>query len=111
MLARKLSEHTLTVAKSGEQALAAFATNDSFEVVLCDLMMPNITGMEVYSRVESEWPELTQRFIFMTGGVFTEEAARFVDEHRVRCVEKPFDLVHLHDLLYEVAASRTPRAE
>jgi CheY-like chemotaxis protein len=62
----------------------------SFDLVLCDLMMPQLTGMDLYERVSAERPELAQRFVFMSGGAFTERARTFFGTVRRPQVHKPF---------------------
>ncbi len=65
--ARALSNHEVTVASSGRAALAALEMG-SFDVVLCDLVMPGLNGLSVLKEIRRRWPELEQRVIFMTGG-------------------------------------------
>jgi CheY-like chemotaxis protein len=84
---------------SGRAALAILAGEPRFDVILCDLMMPDVSGMDVHERLARERPELAQRFVFVTGGAFTERARRFVDEVGLPVIEKPFDLAKLPALL------------
>ena len=85
------------VAPSGRRALQIVAERGPqfFDVILCDLMMPGMTGMDLYSRVARQWPGLERRFIFMTGGAFTATAADFLSLARVPCIDKPFDVAPL----------------
>jgi two-component system, NtrC family, sensor kinase len=53
-----------------------------------------------------EQPDLAARFVFVTGGAFTERARKFVDEVGLPVIEKPFDLMKLPALLRERAATR-----
>jgi CheY-like chemotaxis protein/two-component sensor histidine kinase len=61
-----------------------------FDVVLCDLMMPGLSGMELYEQVRAKNPEQASRFVFMTGGAATRSAARFLEQTHARVLEKPF---------------------
>ena len=99
-------EFEVTTATSGRAALAVLAGEPRFDVVLCDLMMPDVSGMDVHERIARERPELAKRFVFVTGGAFTERARKFVDEVGLPVIEKPFDLAKLPALLRERAASR-----
>jgi CheY-like chemotaxis protein/two-component sensor histidine kinase len=99
-------EFEVATATSGRAALAILAGEPRFDVVLCDLMMPDVSGMDVHERIARERPELAKRFVFVTGGAFTERARRFVDEVGLPVIEKPFDLTKLPALLRERAASR-----
>jgi len=100
-------EFEVATATSGRAALSILAGEPRFDVVLCDLMMPDVSGMDVHERIARERPELAQRFVFVTGGAFTERARRFVDEVGLPVIEKPFDLTKLPALLRERAAAAT----
>ena len=76
--------------------------DDAFDVILCDLMMPDVTGMEVFGYVKSARPHLAARVVFMTGGAFTARARAFLDEVPNRCIEKPFELARLRAVIREV---------
>jgi PAS domain S-box-containing protein len=70
-----------------------------YDVVLCDLMMPNMTGMDLFAEVVRRRPDLERRFVFMTGGAFTTRAANFLAEVKNRRIEKPFDATALKAVL------------
>jgi PAS domain S-box-containing protein len=93
------SAHDIVVADSGRDALARLSSDPGFDAVLCDLMMPDLSGMDLFEIVARALPELAPRFVFMTGGAFTPRAediyARFPD----RCLEKPFEASALLALL------------
>ena len=66
-----------------------------FDHILCDLMMPGMTGMEFHARLASDAPEQAEVITFMTGGAFTEAASAFVERHPRAWLEKPLDLEKL----------------
>jgi len=101
---RALREHQVQVLSSGEEAIERLCSDEPFDVVFCDLMMPEVSGMEVYDRVSARRPEIAERFVFMTGGAFTPEAREFLDENPLVCLEKPFELRQIRDLVSERAA-------
>ncbi|QSQ21341.1 PAS domain S-box protein [Pyxidicoccus parkwayensis] len=106
-LARILgTAHRVTVVGSGEEALAALNSGTAFDAVFCDLMMPGISGMDVYERVRESSPELSQRFIFITGGSYTTRARQFLERVPNRQIEKPFDVGLIHQFLGEVLGAR-----
>ena len=61
-----------------------------YDVILCDVMMPGVTGMDLYRRVLEFNPRLAERFVFMTGGATSASVQRFLDSSRRRVLEKPF---------------------
>jgi PAS domain S-box-containing protein len=81
--------HDVVQAADGETAIRALAGR-RFDVVLCDLVMPGMTGEDLYERVRTTHPEQAIRFVFMTGGVLTERTARFLDSVSAPRVLKPF---------------------
>jgi len=90
----------VATATSGREALALIEGGQrEFDVVLCDLMMPDVSGMDVYERVVVHAPSLARRFVFVTGGAFTDRARAFIERVQTPVIEKPFDLSTLPDLL------------
>ena len=101
-LRRMLSrEHDVTVANSGRAALELLRAGERFDVILCDLMMPEITGMDVHAQLLQLAPEQTERMIFMTGGAFSPSARQFLDRITNRCFDKPCDLGALREAIRE----------
>jgi signal transduction histidine kinase/CheY-like chemotaxis protein len=99
-LARQLSGHHVEVVSSGQAALERLSAGKSnFDLVLCDLMMPDMTGMEVYEAVEERCPALAERFVFISGGGVTERSRKFLEAHADRVLPKPIDNRQLCELL------------
>jgi len=106
-------EHDLTLAETGAQALEAISTRDDshFDVIMCDLMMPGMSGMELYERIRQSHPGLEDRLVFMTGGVSMERARQFLATTSNLTLEKPFDFERLRRTLRRlVALSQNPAA-
>jgi PAS domain S-box-containing protein len=94
--------HEVTVVQNGRQALELLEQDRGFDVILCDLMMPDLSGMNVFEAVEDRYQELTNRFIFMTGGAFTPRANEFVLRVKNPKLEKPIEHDTLLDLIDSV---------
>lgn len=92
------SEYDVTSFSSSLAALNALRAG-SYDVVLCDLMMPELNGMELYELISHERPEVAQRFVFISGGAFTERARYFIANTRRPQVRKPFHRKELVDAL------------
>ncbi len=80
-------------------ALRFIAEGERFDVILCDLMMPQMTGMDLYAVLASEYPDQAERMIFMTGGAFTPAARSFLDDIGNQVLDKPFDREQLRALI------------
>ncbi len=100
---RALRHHDVQVFSSGEEAIDALCSEEPCDVVFCDLMMPEVSGMEVFGRVAERRPEIASRFVFMTGGAFTAQAREFLKQTHLVCLEKPFELHQIRDLVRERA--------
>jgi signal transduction histidine kinase len=91
-LVRLLSaEHDVTCVSTSREALVAIESGRRFDVILCDLMMPDMTGMDLFTDVARSAPHLAERMVFMTGGVFTPRAREFLERVPNPRIEKPFD--------------------
>ena len=62
-------------------------------------MMPDVTGMELYRWAAEAAPEQAARMVFMSGGTFTSEARRFLDEVSNERIDKPFSVPTLRALI------------
>ena len=84
-------DHEVVIAETGQEALAAIDQGD-LDVVLCDLMMPGMSGMEVYEEVRRRRPGFERRVVFVTGGAFVPRLAEFLDSVDNLKLLKPFDV-------------------
>lgn len=104
MLMRTLSEeHDVTVATNADDALKLLLSRE-FDVVFCDLLMPEVSGMALYAELRERRPGLEDRLVFMTGGAFTPKAAEFLSNVPNQTLKKPFDLDEIARVVEEVAA-------
>jgi signal transduction histidine kinase len=89
------AEHDVLAVTSGKAALALLEKGEKFDAVLCDLMMPEMSGMDLHEALGRIAPRLAQGMIVMTGGAFTGRAQQFLDRVPNQRVEKPFDVQSL----------------
>jgi PAS domain S-box-containing protein len=92
-------EHEVVVVGSARAALARISAGESFDLVLADLLMPEMTGMDLYRAVLRDQPAIAARMVFLTGGAFTPVAREFLDTEPVEWIEKPFELSALRAVL------------
>jgi len=105
-----LSHHDVSVVADGPKAVDRASTGD-FDVVLCDLMMPRMSGMEIYSELKERNPNVAARMLFMTGGVFAEKVAGFLETFPGRWIEKPIDIAELESRIWStIEAAEGARA-
>ncbi len=102
-LARILREHRVDIADHAPTGLQMALDND-YDIIFCDLMMPELSGMAVHHAVESQQPDTAERMVFVTGGTFTEEARDFASRHAARCLFKPFDTSLVKDAVARVTS-------
>ena len=100
-----IDHHDVEVAAGGPDALALLEKDRRFDVILCDLQMPELSGADVYRTVAQRWPGLEQRFVVITGGAFSPEARKFLEEGIVTAVNKPFQLEEILDVVDRRAAA------
>jgi PAS domain S-box-containing protein len=96
--------HRVACVGSAAEALALLPTR-RFDTIVCDLMMPEMTGMELYERMLAETPALAARMVFLTGGAFTREAAEFLESVPNPRLEKPFTPAQLRAVVATVAGA------
>jgi CheY-like chemotaxis protein len=84
-----------------EEALGLIQAGERFDLILCDLMMPELTGMELHQELMKLAPDQADRMVFLTGGAFTHEARAFLDTTRNLRVDKPFNKEALRALVAE----------
>lgn len=76
-----------------------------FSIVLSDLRMPGLSGIDLYERLRLERPAVLSRIIFSTGDVVSEDAAAFVEATRCTVLQKPFELAALRDLVERIVTT------
>jgi PAS domain S-box-containing protein len=108
VLRRILKEHEVEVAAGGRQALERLQQEpDHFDAVLCDVMMPDLGGKDLYEAVRRTHSGLERRFIFVSGGAFTANAREFLETIPNPKLEKPFNEPALRQIVQELV-SRGP---
>jgi two-component system, cell cycle sensor histidine kinase and response regulator CckA len=84
-----LGGHHVVTEISAKKALERLQRGESYDWILCDLMMPEMTGMDLYEALEGD---VRERVIFISGGAFTDRAREFLQRVSNRRLFKPFDV-------------------
>jgi two-component system, cell cycle sensor histidine kinase and response regulator CckA len=99
--------HDVVSAQGGRAALEVIASQGAgFDAILCDMMMPDVDGVDLYMHLAKEHPGLEHRMVFLTGGAFTARATEFLERAQSPRLEKPF---LIEDVLRAVAAMLAKR--
>lgn len=99
-------DHDLVVVHRGADALALLAAGENhFDAVLCDVMMPELTGLELHAALAALRPALARRVVFMTGGAFAADDAEALERTGRPRLDKPFDAATLRAALRAAAAA------
>jgi DNA-binding NtrC family response regulator len=92
-LARVLSlRHDVESAGSADEALSKLASGTSFDAIVCDVVMPERSGLEFLAEVRARFPEVASRVVLITGGAIAPDVGRALKEVQNEIVEKPFAL-------------------
>ncbi|HEY3498058.1 MAG TPA: ATP-binding protein [Polyangiaceae bacterium] len=108
-LRRVLSAHQLTVLSDGYEAMEHLH-REAFDVIVCDLMMPGLSGHKLFETVCEARPELRTRFVFISGGAVTNEAASFLDKCECPVLPKPFSNEAVVEVVERVASAHATSA-
>jgi CheY-like chemotaxis protein len=105
--------HDVVTALGGTEALRTLERDARYDVILCDLQMPDMSGMDLNAAVRNRYPNLAERFIFVTGGAFSADAKRFLEDPGASVIHKPFridELLALIDIKAQPAVDRAGAA-
>jgi DNA-binding NtrC family response regulator len=86
----------------GRAGLERMLSKEDFQLVFCDLSLPDISGMEIFAQTVEQRPELARVFVIMTGGAVTDEAYEFYENYTGPILEKPFSLSTVERLALEL---------
>ncbi|HSQ67247.1 MAG TPA: ATP-binding protein [Polyangiaceae bacterium] len=99
-LKRALSrDMDVVLAESAAETLELLEKDQRFDAILCDIMMPDVTGIDLFEQIAKTHPELAERFVFMTTGAASPGVRQFLDGVGLPRLHKPFDLGELQRLV------------
>jgi signal transduction histidine kinase/CheY-like chemotaxis protein len=98
--------HEVVAAESGERARAILEADRGFDLILCDLMMPRVSGMDVHDWLSSVDPALAEQLVFITGGAFTPRARELLARVPNLRLEKPLEAKLVAGVVGAMVAAR-----
>jgi PAS domain S-box-containing protein len=104
----EIDGHAVVTQDNARDALELIARGETFDVILTDLSMPNMTGMEFHAALLERDARFAQRVIFMSGGAVTSKAEKFLEGLAHRYITKPFKNADLRGAIQRVL-SELPR--
>jgi CheY-like chemotaxis protein len=106
---RYFARHGWTVSEAEDGASARRLLDPSvgrvFDLVICDLRMPNLSGFELYHWLSNHRPDTLTRLVFSSGDVESPESSAFLSEAQRPVLPKPFELAQLRRVIDEVRGS------
>jgi PAS domain S-box-containing protein len=97
--------HAITIVNDAKEAVVRAIAGERFDAILCDLMMPSMSGMEVHAQMMAIAPEQAARMIFLTGGAFSPSAKEFLARIPNTRFDKPCDLEALRAAILRITES------
>jgi PAS domain S-box-containing protein len=89
-------QHDVEVHTDPMRALEALENDrQPFDLVLCDLLMPQLSGTSLYHRLKQSRPEHAACFTFMTGGMLDDEQRSTITNGDIPLLQKPFEIEHV----------------
>jgi PAS domain S-box-containing protein len=100
------ARHDVVLASGGAEGLSTLEKDEGFDVVLCDVMMPQLDGPMVYEALRARAPRLLEKVVFCSGGAFTPRAKEFLASIRNTFLSKPIDPAALEAIIQKARARR-----
>lgn len=101
-MVRMLRGHDVVQARSGGEARKILEADQAFDLILCDMMMPVMSGVALHEWLLSTHPELAKQVVFITGGAFTPRAREHLSKASNIRIEKPFDVANFQKIVGEL---------
>jgi len=102
MLVRLIADMDTVSAPNATKARELLRTDPAFDAVLCDVVMPGESGIELFQQLVESEPEYAERWIFMSGGALEPSEKLFLEESSSRLLFKPVVAAELREAILSV---------
>jgi CheY-like chemotaxis protein len=96
--ALKIEGHDVHTAENGKEGLDLIGRN-RFDLVFCDLRMPEMDGQQLYEEVQRDYPQVLKRIVFVTAQANSSDYGPFLRATGIPVIEKPFTLSQLRQMV------------
>jgi two-component system NtrC family sensor kinase len=103
-------EHIFTSSSSATDALALIRAGHRFDVIVSDMAMPGLSGVELHDALLAFAPDQARRMLFLTGGGFSQRTLEFLETVPERRVWKPFSVLDLRERIRGMLTALGPAA-
>jgi two-component system cell cycle sensor histidine kinase/response regulator CckA len=94
--------HTVTLAEGARPALEALERGERFDVILCDVLMTDLSGVDFHEQVLLRFPSEAARIVFVSASAFTARSTDFLGSVPNKRLEKPFQRGELRQIVADV---------
>jgi two-component system NtrC family sensor kinase len=101
--------HDVTVEQTGEEGLQR-ALDEHFDVIICDMRLPGISGEDVCMALLEQKPEAVDRMVVATGDILSPQTQDFFDRTGLPHIHKPFKLDQLESEIARIMSGRPAEA-
>jgi CheY-like chemotaxis protein len=88
-------QHDVVTERDPETAVARLVAGERFDAVLCELRLPKLSGIQVYTAIRGADRAKAERLVFMSGGVLDDDTEFFLQASQAQFLEKPFSIARL----------------
>ena len=99
MIARFLDGAEVAFAHNGREALDRLAESLDYDVIVCDVMMPDLSGVDVYKHVAARYPGVEKKIVFISGGALSRDIEQFLRQVPNELITKPFSPQRIRDIV------------
>lgn len=103
--------HDVETETSGKNALQRLSSDREFDVIFCDVMMPEMAGPALFEAIATQYPELAERVVLLSGGAFSDSGKEFLARNGNLTIDKPFTKAQILEVVSQYVTRAVSRSE